>query len=180
MGAYCEAAVGWMQCPVQCDCMYGEIRCENRVGDLECPSFTCIPDPAAMAIVQDPWTCPALCPAQCDPMTEQPCPGPKLTRSGCLGQETCIPLGEQCPYDWDGCPVVEEQECGGNKFNCDFDYDIMGCRVPGSDVCVKKRKKCPATSYDSQGCPVLTETECPDGQIKCEDMLGSYYDTFVR
>ena len=178
MGAYCEETIGSMRCPVQCECMYGEIRCDDLVGDLECPSFYCIPDPAATSGNQEPWACPAYCPAQCDTMYEEVCPGQRLSKAGCLDMETCVPYG-QCQFDWDGCPIVEYPECANDQYPCEFDYDSTGCRVPGTAVCVGNDEECPLPTYDCYGCAILPEINCPDDQMRCEDMVGASFDVFV-
>ncbi len=176
LGNECQPMTGSMRCNVQCPCMSGEIQCDDWVGDLQCPTFTCYPAPT------NTHDCPTFCPNQCDPSTEQTCPGMKLTPDGCMDEETCVPYGSECPYDQNGCSWIMDEDnpsCGPDENYCDFDYDSVGCPIAGTASCVPMEEECPPQSHDTYGCPIIEEVECTDNQVRCEDYYGVFYDYYV-
>ena len=172
LGSVCVDSIGPMRCPVNCPCLEHELQCDDIVGDLECPSFYCIPNAVG------PYDCPAYCPPNCDYNMQETCPGQKLTPDGCRDADYCAPYG-QCMYDQEGCPFVDEPNCSPDQYFCDYEYDAAGCRMPGSEVCVGYDEECPEPATQPNGCPTEQYAECPDGQMRCEDMLGTVYDYYV-
>ena len=65
------------------------------------------------------------------------CPGP-VDYQGCTMPDTCVPLGEECPFY---CPYNPPMDCGERMLSCPGAVDHMGCQMAGS--CVAYGDQCP-------------------------------------
>ena len=138
--------------------------CHEQCGPNE---LTCIDEDPYTGCVMGEWCHPAwmpsphpevicnvFCPASC-PVDEYHCPE-TYDYWGCPEQPTCSINGE-CPeslYDWNGCPVIENVDCGQYGMPCYAGVDEKGCSL--QDFCVHINTVCPTVCsdfYEEMLCP---------------------------
>ena len=103
---------------------------------------------AAFAMPSPP--CPEVHATDCgEGMTN--CPGP-VDYQGCTMPDTCVPLGEECPFY---CLYNPPMDCGERMLSCPGAVDHMGCQMAGS--CVAYGDQCPhKCSYPAHNNEMIT------------------------
>merc|ERR1712223_1381044 len=133
---------------------------------------------AAFAMPSPP--CPDVIATDCgEGMTN--CPGP-VDYQGCTMPDTCVPLGEECPFY---CPYNPPMDCGEMMLSCPGAVDHMGCQMAGS--CVAYVDQCPhegsypafkdCASQGMQNCPVPMDPwgcATPDTCVPNDQTCPSY------